>query len=160
MKDPLAPGTNPIKKLQVLHSAMLGGMVLFCVVAAVVYIPVRVSTTINMNKILQVVILAIGFVCIKLALDLFRRKLQAIPPEATPQQKINLYRPAAILKWALMEIPVLLSAAFFMITRNYAFIVLAFALIILFAMHGPLKVKLMIQLGLSQAEADELDGTR
>ena len=149
--------TSPLKSLQRIHTAMLSGMVLFCIVSAVVHLSGRLNANPNLNKILQVVVLAVSFVCIKTGLTVFNRKLQLIPAEMPLLDKISLYRTAALIKWALMEIPVLLSVACFMITRNYAFIVLAFVLMLLFAFQGPLRQKIMLELQINHAELSALE---
>ncbi len=146
-----------MKALQAVHTAMLAGMVLFCVASATIYWQIRLSNAYNLNRILQVVVLAVSFICIKLGFSIFQRKLNAIPQAATPWQKIKLYQTAAIIKWALLELPVLFAATCFIITRNYAFIVLAFALTVLFALQGPVKTRVTLQLSLLPEEADELE---
>jgi hypothetical protein len=135
---------------------MLAGMVLFCVVSAVVHLPGKLSANASLSKILQVTILAIAFISIKTGLSVFDRKLQAIPATVPATEKLTVYRMAAIIKWVLIEIPVLFAVVFFMITRNYAFIVLAFALIIFFALQAPSRLKIMLQLQLSEQEAGVL----
>ena len=131
---------------------MLAGMVLFCVISAVVHISPRLGTGFDLNKILQVTVLALSFVLIKTGLSVFDRKLQAIPGAASPVHKLRQYKTAAIIKWAMIEGAVLLSAVSFMITRNYAFIALAFALLLFFAFQGPVKLKLMLQLQLTEQD--------
>jgi len=138
--------------MQRIHTAMLAGMVLFCIVSAVVHFPGRLMVSASLNKILQVTVLAVGFILIKTGLAIFDRKLRAIPANAPAVQKIAGYKTAAIIKWAMIEGPVLFSVVSFMITRNYAFIVLAFGLMILFAFQGPVKQKIMQELQISDEE--------
>jgi hypothetical protein len=147
---------SKFKSLQILHTAMLAGMVLFCVVSAVVHFSAELTANASLNKVLQVTILAITFAAIKTGVTLFERRLQAIPATANPAEKFRRYRAAAIIKWALIEIPVLCTVVCFMITRNYAFIALAFALIIFFFFQAPVKLKLMLQLQVSEADLDSL----
>ncbi|MEP6748157.1 MAG: hypothetical protein ABJB86_10565, partial [Bacteroidota bacterium] len=78
--------------------------------------------------------------------------LEAIPATASAVEKLNDYRTAAIIKWAMIEGAALFAIICFMITRNYAFIALAFALIIFFALQAPSKLKLMLQLQISESE--------
>jgi hypothetical protein len=136
---------------------MLAGMVVFAVVSAVVHLRGQLASNTNLNKVLQVSVLAISFILIKTGLNLFKRKLQSIDANATALQKIDVYRTSAIIKWVMMEVPVLLSVISFMFTRNYAFMVLAFVLMILFAMQGPLRQNIQLQLNISEQEMAQLE---
>jgi len=149
--------TSPLKSLQRIHTAMLAGMVVFAVVSAVVHLRGQLASNTNLSKVLQVSVLAISFILIKTGLNLFKRKLQSIDANATALQKIDVYRTSAIIKWVMMEVPVLLSVISFMFTRNYAFMVLAFVLMILFAMQGPLRQNIQLQLHLSEQEMEQLE---
>lgn len=147
---------SPFKSLQLLHTAMLAGMVLFCVVSAVIHFSGKLTANVSLNKVLQVTILAVTFASIKTGLSVFDRKLQAVPATAVPAEKFAIYRIAAIIKWISIEVPVLCAAVCFMITRNYAFIALAFALIIFFFLQAPSQIKVMLQLKLSEPGFDSL----
>jgi hypothetical protein len=76
--------------------------------------------------------------------------------QASVQQKFDLYKGTAILQWALLEGPVLLCIICFLLSGNYALLVLAAVLVICFAMLAPTRTKLAFQLNLSDAEAAEL----
>ena len=149
---------NQFKYLQRLHSAMLAGMVLFCLVSAVTRFSAKLTVDTSLDKVLQVMVLLVSFGSIRAGFFIFNKKLQSIPPMAAASEKLSVYRTAAIIKWAMIEGPVLLAVISFMITRNYAFIALAFALIILFALQGPLKQKIMLQLQLTDKDVAMLEG--
>ena|ERR1700712_1122846 len=148
---------SPFKSLQRIHTAMLAGMAVFCVVSAVVHLRGQLASNTNLNKILQVSVLAVSFILIKTGLNLFNRRLQSIQANTTAAQKMESYKTAAIIKWVLIEVPVLLSVISFMFTRNYAFMVLSFALMVLFALQGPVKQNILLQLQISQEEAAQLE---
>ncbi len=148
---------SPFKSLQRIHTAMLSGIVLFCIVSAIVHLPGRQFANGNLNKILQVVVLAISFILIKTGVTTFNRQLQSIQADLATDKKMGLYKTAAIIKWAMMEAPVLLSVISFMLTRNYAFMVLAFVLMVLFALHGPVRQNILLQLQISEEEARQLE---
>jgi hypothetical protein len=148
---------SPIKSLQVIHTAMLAGMVLFCMISAVIKLSGNKPVDPVLNKTLQVVVLVVSFVLIRTAFYLFNKQLRALEPSFSPAEKFSVYRSASIIKWALIEGPVLFAAICFMLTRNYAFIALAFALVILFALQAPAKLKAMLQLQLSEQEFASLE---
>lgn len=158
MKPSVSAHTNQLKALQILHTAMLAGMVIFGVVSAIVKLSARQFSPDTLNKVLQVTALAITFILVKTGLTIFDRKLQTIPPGANASEKLAIYRTGVIIKWTLIELPILFSIISFMLTRNYAFIALALALVIYFAFQGPNKVKLMLQLQLTNQELAQLEG--
>ena len=69
---------------------MLAGMAVFCVVSAVVHLKGQLASNTNLNKILQVSVLALSFILIKTGLNLFNRRLQSIQANATAAQKDGL----------------------------------------------------------------------
>src|SRR5664279_3328790 len=121
---------SPIKSLQILHTAMLAGMVLFCMVSAVVKLSGK-HIDATLDKTLQVIVLIVSFGCVRAAFYLFKKRLQSIDTASSATDKFSVYRTASIVKWALIEGPVLFAVICFMLTRNYAFIGLAFVLIVL-----------------------------
>jgi hypothetical protein len=147
---------SPLKSLQILHTAMLAGMVLFCMVSAVVKLSGKhIDST--LDKTLQVVVLIVSFGCVRAAFFIFNKRLQSADPSSSATEKLSVYRTASIIKWALIEGPVLFAVICFMLTRNYAFIALAFVLIVLFAIQAPSKLKAMLQLQITEQEFDSLE---
>ena len=88
---------------------------------------------------------------------LFKKKLAEARAAITgAKEKMAIYRQACIIKWAMIEGASLFSIICFLLTRNYAFLVLAAVLILLFAMMAPSKLKIIIQLQISEAEIETL----
>jgi hypothetical protein len=71
-------------------------------------------------------------------------------------EKLQDYRKALIVRWAMVEAAALFVIICFFTAGNYSYAALAAALIIYFALQAPNKLKIMLQLQLNEQEADTL----
>jgi len=62
--------------------------------------------------------------------------------DATDSEKLNAYRGAYIIRWAMLQAPGLFSIISFLITGDYAFAGIWLVLIILFVTAGPSRSKM------------------
>ncbi len=151
--------TGFLKSLRILHLALLAGQCMF--LAVIVFVATRAATpALNQqtDKILQVIALLVSFAAVFGSMRLFKKKLLAINDTAANiTDKTSQYRTANILQWAMLEGACLFSVICFFLTGNYSFAALAIAIIAFFAMLIPSKIKMMLQLRLSDQEADELE---
>lgn len=150
---------NQFKALQILHAAMLIGMVLFSIVSVVVIMKgsIRFANP-SLGKSLQVIALLLTAALAGTGFFLFNKRIQSISDTANATERLGIYRSAAIIRWAMIEAPVLFIIICFMLTGNYAFLGLAIALMILFASTAPLKNKIVQQLELNDNEIAQLEG--
>jgi hypothetical protein len=150
---------NDFRALQVLHVAMLAGMVMFTVISVLVIIgqgPLQPGA--SLEKTLQVVALLVAVGAVAAGFVLFNKRLPAIQAINDVKARMAAYRASAMIRWALIEMPMLLSVISFILTGNYAFLALAIALLLLFAAIRPSKALLVYQLQLSGTEIAELEG--
>ena len=148
-----------LKSLRILHLALLAGQCMF--LAMVVFVATRNTTSpvsLQTDKILQVIALLVSFAAVFGSMTLFKKKLLKINDTAENiTEKTTQYRAANILQWAMLEGASLFSVICFFLTGNYSFAALAIALIVFFAILIPSKIKMMLQLRLSEEEAAELE---
>ncbi|KYP13100.1 hypothetical protein [Flavihumibacter sp. CACIAM 22H1] len=105
------------------------------------------------DRMLQVVAVLYCFAAVFAGLQLFRRKLEQIRAnEQSPREKLAQYRAASLLQWWLMESAAIFSTICYVLTGNWAFLALAFTLLVLFGGLNPFKQKVMIQLRLSDQD--------
>ena len=105
------------------------------------------------DRLLQVVAVLYCFAAVFVGLQLFRRKLDEIKKsEDTAREKLNRFKSASILQWGLMESAAIFSTLCYLLTGNWAFLALAFTLLVIFGGLNPFKHKVMIQLRLSEQE--------
>ena len=149
---------NTIKALMILHKALLVGQIIFAGVSFfLVYVKTQPSPMEELDRTLQVVAIVLSAGGFFAGTSLFKKKLlQLRDMQISLKEKLGLYRSACIIQWALIEGPCLATIICFFLTGNYAFLALTAVLILLFAMTAPSKAKIALQLGLSEAELEEL----
>jgi len=149
---------NTLKTLNLLHKALMIGQVLFAGICIyLVYTKNFLPPAQELDRTLQVIALIAVAGGIYAGMSLFKRKLiQIREMQANAKEKLALYQAACIMQWALMEGPSIFSAACFLVTGNYALLALVAAILFLFVMTAPSKLKIMLQLQISEAELDEL----
>jgi hypothetical protein len=145
--------SSPIlKRLQTLYMALLTGQVLFLVIAIVLRVQ-RLFTqqaAQHIDRILQVVAVVLAVVCFLGGARLYHQKITAIRNSSdTVADKLRYYTSASILRWAIAEAPVLFSIAGYIITGNWAFIVLAAIMLFFFAGYAPSKMRIQNETGIS-----------
>jgi hypothetical protein len=142
----------------ILHKALLLGQIMFATVCIfLVYNKTRGAANEELDRILQVVALALAAGGFFAGTSLFKKKLLQIRDMQTDtKEKLSVYRSACITQWALIEGPSLFTIICFFLTGNYAFIALTAILILLFTVMAPSKAKIAFHLGLTEAEMEDL----
>jgi hypothetical protein len=154
----MAQTPNFFKSLQVLHKALITGMMLFCAIAIVLMTMGKAPLTLTAyDRTLQVVAVLLGAGLPALGFSLFNKKLQSLDTAAPVAARVAGYRSATILRWMLIELPAFFATICFLLTGNYAFAALAIALVFVFAATNPSKTKIVFQLQLNEQEVAELE---
>ncbi len=146
-----------LKAIKKLHLAMLLGqcfmlgVVLFLTIQKI--IPPGSAA---LDKPLQIAALLVSFAGVWGGYTIFKKRLLLANAAESMAGKLEEYRKALLLQWAITEAAVLFVVICFFLVGNYSFAALAAALIIFFALQTPNKVKLMLHLQLTEREADGL----
>jgi hypothetical protein len=151
--------TGAFAVLKIIHNAMLAGQILFIAVLFYLgYTKDRTPSLDNIDKILQVAAVALAAIAFLGGAGFFKKKLLAIRADekATIKQKLDAYKMASIIQWAMLEAACLFCGVSFFIVGNFAFLALALVLMLLFGMLAPVKSKIAFQLGLNLTDIDEL----
>lgn len=147
-----------LQSLKITHGIMLGGQVVMLVL--VLYLVLQHSVPPVMrgtDRTLQVIALLLSFAAVAGSAMLFKNRLAAINTAAgNAVDKTYRYRKACIRKWAIIEAAETFCVICFYLAGNYAFAALAVALMGYFALQGANKIKIMLQLQLSEQEVDAL----
>ncbi|MDX1937339.1 MAG: hypothetical protein SFU21_09475 [Flavihumibacter sp.] len=144
---------NAFKKIQLIHKAIMLGIMLFMVVAVVV-----VGTGIinkpaaQLDRILQVVVLVLAAIAYFAGRAASNKKLLAAKEQNGALQKFALYKMGMLIFWIALEMPALLGIIGFILTGNYAFIVMSFVLLLLIAAASPAKKTICYLLELTEQE--------
>lgn len=149
---------NALKALNIIHKALMTGQIVFASVCIyLIYSKLVLPAAGELDKILQVMALIVTAGGIFAGMSLFKKKLMKIrDTDSGAKEKFDLYRLACIIQWALLEGPSIFCMACFFITGNYAFFALMLVLLFLFAITAPSKMKVLMQLQISETELDEL----
>ena len=150
---------NTLKALQLIHTAMLFGQIAFATIAIfLIHSNTFLPAYSLYNKVAQVIILSYSGLVSYIGIQVyFTSKVYAIKDaEATVKEKFIVFKKASIVKWACIESATLVSIIGFLLVGNYAFLALAFTLIILFAIMGASKAKLMLLLKFTEADIEEI----
>ena len=149
---------NALKILNILHKTLLMGQILFaagCIY--LVYTKTMLPPAKELDKVLQVAALILTVAGVYAGFAVFKKKLMRIRDIQTDTaKKFSIYRSASLLQWALLEAPFIFCIISFFLTGNYAFVALAVVIIFLFVMTAPSKIKVLLQLQISEPELDEL----
>jgi divalent metal cation (Fe/Co/Zn/Cd) transporter len=143
--------------LRLLHLSMTAAVIVFGLVAHFVLIPVQ-DLKPNDNAALFVNIAAV-YLAIAVALSywLFGVRLNVAKQQTSLSDKLNTYRAATILRFALIEGAALLTVVFYLLTGNLVLLGIAGIGVVVLLLHHPNLVKLKMDLDLSPADLSRLE---
>ena len=143
-----------LKALQIIHKAMLLGMVLFATIAFFLNYSGNFPPSLqSYDKVLQVIAILLALSGFFIGNALFKKKIfQLRDSQESFENKLPVYRSACLVQWALLEAPALFSIIGFLLTGNYAFLALAGALVLLFVINTPTKIKMAMLLQVPEEE--------
>jgi hypothetical protein len=145
MTDDLTTPAEPdnFKALNIVHKAQMVGQLVFMIVS--LYL-VSTGFTDKNNVLaspLLIIVGILGVVGIIFGNNLFQKKVEQVRAmDATDSAKLNAYRGAYIIRWAMLQAPGLFSIISFLITGDYAFAGIWLVLIVLFVTAGPSRSKM------------------
>lgn len=143
--------------LRLLHLSMLGAVVVLGLVSHFVLIPAPDFKP-NENGALFVNIAAV-YLAIAVAVSywLFGLRVQAAKQQISLSDKLNTYRSATIIRFALIEGASLLTVVFYLLTGNLVLLGIASIGLVVLALHHPNPLKLKMDLDLSPVELARLE---
>ncbi len=152
--------SNPpyIRSITILHLALLVGQLLLgIIIVSLVYF--KNASYFSLQGISQQLLIAcllFSVVAYFAGNNLFKKKLEQINEEYNPvSQKLNDYRAANILRWAMMEGAVMFCIIIFFATGNYLIILIAGVMMLLFLSTRPTLLKTIRDLDISEAELEQ-----
>jgi len=137
---------------------MLIGLIVFCIIGIFLNSSGAFEPKAKeLDHALQIVVILLAAAGFFIGNNYFKRKvLQQAQELQTAQEKLALYRHAAIIQWALLEGPAIVAIISFLFTGNYAFLALAVTILLLFAMASPAKHKILLLLSITENEWENL----
>ncbi|RYD74008.1 MAG: hypothetical protein EOP53_19100, partial [Sphingobacteriales bacterium] len=129
-----------IKALSILHFSLLIGQIVFAAIAYYLHSSGTMAV-IELGEDEKYVLLgvaALGLLLVGLALSVYKKKIATIKDTAQPvKEKMMAYRAASLIRWAMLEAPVLVAIIAFLLTGNYNFLIIAGAILLLFLSTKP-----------------------
>lgn len=150
---------NAFSAFKIIHSALLIGQLLFIgIMLYLVYSNIITTPFTGNDKALQVAAVLFSALAFFAGNHILKKRSAALRDNTviSPKERFEKYRAACIMQWALLEGAALFCGICFFLSGNYAFLVLAAALILFFALQTPGKSKTASQSGLSIDEIDLL----
>lgn len=146
--------TGTFKGMQIIHRAMLLGIILFAAIAFFLTYSGNFPPLLQQyDQGLQVAAIVLSLAGFFIGNALFKKKIFQIRSSSDSlSNKFSLYRSASLLQWALLEGPALFTIICFLLVGNYAFLALAGALMILFSINTPTKIKMAMLLQITEEE--------
>ncbi|MBO9199873.1 MULTISPECIES: hypothetical protein [Niastella] len=153
---------NAFKVLRLVHTALLIGMALFNIVG-IVLVQQNISPKADesFQRTFQVVCILVSGAMLIAGFNIFKKRMLAARNNAGPgEQRMDLYRAACILWWAMIEGPGLLATVGYILTHNYAFFALALFHLSCLFVFSPRKANIIVLLNLTPAEIAKLEGKK
>lgn len=151
---------DAFKALKIVHLAIAAGLLLFAAIILLLFQTGQVKAMdTSLERTLQVVTVVVSLGSLFIGFNLFKRKMMEARNSTAPgETRMNLYRTACIIWWAMIEGPGLLAVVAFFIAGNYAFIALAGFHILLLFFFMPRKENIIVLLNLNSKEVAQLEG--
>lgn len=143
-----------ISVLRMLFFAMLFGQISFgAIIAFVMGKTTAVQLPID-SKIAMAIVVLFSAVAILVAYKVYAAKLLKARACSDTKQKLEGYKTASIVRWAIMEGVCLLNVILFFVLGDFNFLFCALAVLALFLTTMPTSSKLINELGIDMQDLD------
>ena len=152
-----------IRVLKILHLALMAGQLLFIVImfSSVYFQRINTFTLANISGEILIAMIIIAALAYLFANSLFNKKLAIIrETNLDVPQKLENYRSANVIRWALIEAPVILCCIFFFVTGNYYILLIAVIMIFLFYSTRTGTEKTINDLQISLSDLDNVSNVK
>lgn len=151
---------NAFNVLKIVHIGLLIGMAMFNIVSLIIImqgIPVIAEESLQRN--LQVGCVLLSAILIIGGFKIFKKRIMAARNSTEPGEKrMEMYRAACIMWWAMIEGPGIVAGIGFIISGNFSFFALAVFHTIMMLVFAPRKANIVVFLNLNSNEVARLEG--
>lgn len=154
-----APAPGYYKSLKLVHTALLSGMLIFIAISFYLVYQGKVEMAdLSLDRILQLVAVLLTVGSLVIGFRIFNKKIMELRRSGLPvREKLEDYRAACVMWWAMIEGPGLFATVGYFITGNAAFFALALFHTAILAVFMPRRENFKLLLDLSDIEMEELD---
>jgi hypothetical protein len=151
---------NAFSVIKIVHIGLLVGMAMFDIVSLIIVlqgVPVIADESLQRN--LQVGCVLLSALLLVGGFRIFKKKIFAArnSPEAG-EKRMDMYRAACIMWWAMIEAPGIVAGIGFIISGNFAFFALAVFHLLAMLVFAPRKANIIMFLNLNSNEVAKLEG--
>ena len=152
---PQQPISN-VRALSVLHFSLFMGQLVFAGIAAYLIYSKSFKPAFNNEE--MVIMMGAGVIGLSVTLVIaafagFKKKLETIRLNADNiPEKLTAYRASSVIRWAMLEVPTLLTIIVFMLTFSQMLLIVVAALLLLFYYTKPSSFKVAQDLGINEQE--------
>jgi len=141
--------------LRMLYMSLIAGIIAFTLISAYMVYEEKIEAIIepDMRQIVLLIFSGLALIMVVFAFYFFRKKLDSIR-DLPIDSRMEKYRAAAIVRWAMIEFPVMLALIIYLLSREQLFFFLSAILLGIFITVRPSKTAVARDLGIS---ADELE---
>jgi hypothetical protein len=151
---------NAFSVIKIVHIGLLVGMAMFDIVSLIIVlqgIPVIADEPMQRN--LQLGCVLLSALLLIAGFKIFKKKILAARNSAEPGEKrMEMYRAACIMWWAMIEAPGIVAGIGFIISGNFSFFALAAFHLVALLVFAPRKANIVLFLNLNSAEVARLEG--
>lgn len=146
------------KNLQIIFFALLFGQIWFAACAYFIntFTEGFDNSDAGFVQIAQIIVTVLAVSSLLISTQVSKAIINKAKANNTLKKKLEGYRSALIVKYALLEGPSLFSCTFLLLTGNLFFFVIPMLIIAIFFMHKPSKEKAIADLDLHYTEQDLL----
>jgi hypothetical protein len=149
---------NYLKTLKVIFAAMLGGQISFLGVSIFfIYTGALGLGSVSLREIFNFLVPISTLLGVAAGHLFFRGRLTQIKLKNSLIEKLNAYRTALIISFALLEAPYILAVVAYLLTASYLFFTIAILIIAVFFFLFPSKNKIINDLELNPTESKDLE---
>jgi hypothetical protein len=151
---------NAFSVIKIVHIGLLAGMALFDIVSLIVVLQdIPVIADESMHRSLQAGCVLLSASLLIVGFRIFKKKIFAArnSPEAG-EKRMEMYRAACIMWWAMIEAPGIAAGIGFIISGNFAFFALAIFHLLTMLVFAPRKANIIMFLNLNSNEVARLEG--
>jgi len=157
MQQQNGPNTSGqyVSALTILCFALIAGIVIFSGITLFIFLVQKINHPVpQLAKIFSIISASITMICLYAGMTLFKNKKLAAKEMGTLGEKLNAYRAAVILFYALLEGPALFSVIAFFLTGELRVFVAVAASLIVMLQFVPNRQRIIKDLELSSGETD------
>jgi hypothetical protein len=151
---------NAFNVIKIVHIGLLVGMAMFDIVSLIIVlqgIPVIADEQTQRN--LQVGCVFLSALLMIAGFKIFKKKILAARNSTEPGEKrMEMYRAACIMWWAMIEAPGIAAGIGFILSGNFSFFALAVFHLLAMLVFSPRKANIVLFLNLNNEEVARLEG--